>query len=100
MVLLARHGARAILNRYRDAVREGNFSTIAAARRQRNQAVVISLKRCFPSGDPPPAMSRRSKHLAARGVRDDPNLEPPQHCHNLLTIFERQPQNGQPGGVK
>jgi len=40
--------------------RKGILRTIAAAHHPRNQAVVTSLKRYFPSGDPPPAMLRRS----------------------------------------
>jgi hypothetical protein len=40
--------------------RRGIFRTIAAVHHQRDHAVVISLKRCFPSGDPPPVMLRRS----------------------------------------
>src|SRR5258708_3558580 len=58
--------------------RKGILRTIAAVHHQGNQAVVTSLTRCFPSGDPPPAMLRRSntwRRLAYAMIRI---LSPPR----------------------
>jgi hypothetical protein len=68
--------------------RKGILRTTTAVHHQRNQAVVISLKRCFPSGDPPPAMLRRSntwRRLAYAMIRI---LSPPliaRHCETRFT---------------
>jgi hypothetical protein len=64
--------------------RKGILRTIAAVHHQRNQAVVTSLKSCFHSGDPPPAMLRRSstwRRLPYAMIRI---LSPPRERDNAV----------------